>query len=281
MKLGMNLLLWTGAVNESHIPLLKKLKKFGFDGVEFPMFDVNASPWGTLADACDDIGLKRTVVACLPLGANMISVDAGERKRAVDFLRACVDCTSTLGGEVIAGPMYSPVGKLVGRGPSLKEFKWAVEGFRKVGDHAELAGIKVSVEPLNRFETYFLNSQVQAAGLTKAINKKNVGHMYDTFHANIEEKDIAAAVKAGGKGINHVHISANDRATPGQDHVDYATTIKALKAIKYNGWLTVEAFGRALPELAAATCIWRQMFKNEEQLAKDSAKFVRKIWGKK
>ncbi len=281
MKIGMNLLLWTGSVQEEHIPLLKNLKKWGFDGVEFPMFDANGSPWRKLAAACDDLELRRTVVACLPPGANLIGEKAGERQAALDFLKSVVDSSSVLGAEMVAGPIYSPVGRLVGRGPNAKEFGWAVEGLKKLGQHAKKAGIGISVEPLNRFETYFLNSQEQAVKLTDAVGISGVGHMYDTFHANIEEKDITKAIKLGGKRINHIHISANDRATPGEDHVQWAETFKAIKAIKYNGWLTIEAFGRALPELAAATCIWRGMFKNEEHVAKNGCKFVKKMLGKR
>ncbi|MBI3735186.1 sugar phosphate isomerase/epimerase [Candidatus Sumerlaeota bacterium] len=280
MKIGMNLLLWTGSVNETHVPLLKKIKKWGFDGVEFPMFDVKGSPWGALGAACDALGLERTTVACLPQGANLIGSGATERQAAQDFLKGCVDASVVLGSKMLAGPIYSPVGRLVGRGPDQSEFEWAAAGLKFVGRYAAAAGVSISVEPLNRFETYFLNSQEQACKLTDAIGLKNVGHMYDTFHANIEEKDIAAAIKRSGKRINHVHISANDRATPGEDHVDYKKTIAALKSAKYNGWLTIEAFGRSLPELAAATCIWRGMFKNEEHVAKNGCKFVRKLWGR-
>jgi D-psicose/D-tagatose/L-ribulose 3-epimerase len=136
----------------------------------------------------------------------------------------------------------------------------------------------ISVEPLNRFETYFLNSVADSVALVKAIGRKNVGFLYDTFHANIEEKKVADAIRAGGKSINHVHISANDRATPGEDHVDYATTFKTLKAIGYDGWLMIEAFGLCLPELAAATCIWRRMAPSEEHVAKEGCKFIRKGW---
>jgi D-psicose/D-tagatose/L-ribulose 3-epimerase len=272
-------LLWTGAADESHIPLLKKIKRWGFDGVEFPMFNTQGSPWVKLSKVCDDLGLDRTVVACLPPGANLIGETAAERDAAVDFLKSCVDCCAALGSKMLAGPIYSPVGKLVGRGPNAREWKACAAGLKKVGRHAGPAGVEISVEALNRFETYFLNSQDQISKMTDAVNLPNVGQMYDTFHANIEEKDIAKAIRRGGQRITHVHVSANDRATPGEDHVDWRETFAALKAIEYDRWLTIEAFGRALPELAAATCIWRSMFKSEDDLARKGRRFVRKAWG--
>ena len=276
MKAGMNLLLWTGAATEEHIGLIKDIKGWGYDGVEFPMFDHDASPWATLSAACDDQGLGRTAVGCLPEGANLINEDAGQRQAGVDFLKGCVDCCATLGAETLAGPIYSPVGLLVGRGPNDDEFKWAQDGLHTVGEHAAQAGISLSVEALNRFETYFINTQAQVTKLIDAIGLDNVGHMYDTFHANIEEKGIADAIRTGGKNINHVHVSSNDRGAPGEDHIPWGETFAALKEVGYDGWLTVEAFGSWIPELAGATCIWRQMAKSEEHVAQTGLKTIQR-----
>jgi D-psicose/D-tagatose/L-ribulose 3-epimerase len=280
MKVGMNLLLWTGSADESHLPLLEKIKAWGFDGVEFPMFSADSSPWAKLAAKCDELGLERTAVTVLPAGCNLIGEAAGERAAAVAHLKACIDSCVVLGAQTLLGPLYSPVGRLVGRGPVPEEFDRAVAGFKEVGAYATEKGVDLSIEPLNRFETYFLNTQADAAKLVKAIGVKSVGEMYDTFHANIEEKGLAEAVKAGGECINHVHISANDRATPGDDHIDYDSSFKALKEIGYDGWLVIEAFGSWIPDLAGATCIWRTMAPSEEYLATNGLKMIRQKWGK-
>lgn len=278
MKTSMNLLLWTAAAGPDHLPLLKNIKSWGFDGVELPMFSHDGSPWKELDKALDDIGLGRTVVACLPPGTSIISEDAAERQGAIDFLKGCVDNCAIVQAETLAGPYYSPVGKLVGRGPTADERKRAAEGFRVVGEYAHEAGIQLSIEPLNRFETYFLNSCADSAALVEDIGLGNVGFLFDTFHSNIEEKKVGEAIKAAGKAINHVHISANDRATPGEDHVHWAEVFAALKAIGYDGWLTIEAFGGWLPELAGATCIWRDMAPSEEHVARNGLAFIKKSW---
>lgn len=279
MKVGMNLLLWTGSADESHLGLLEDIKGWGFDGVEFPMFDPKGSPWEILAAKCDELGLGRTAVTVMPEGANLIGEEAGERQAAVDHLKACIDTCVVLGSETLLGPLYSPVGRLIGRGPVPEEFDRAVAGFKEVGAYATEKGVALSIEPLNRFETYFLNTQVDAAKLVKAIDVPAVGEMFDTFHANIEEKGLAEAVKAGGDCINHVHISANDRSTPGDDHIDYDTSFKALKEIGYDGWLVIEAFGSWIPDLAGATCIWRTMAPSEEYLAVNGLKLIKDKWG--
>ncbi|MCL4692957.1 MAG: sugar phosphate isomerase/epimerase [Candidatus Hydrogenedentes bacterium] len=278
MKVGMNLLLWTAAANESHVPLLKDIKSWGFDGVELPMFALDGSPWKDLSKALDDIGLGRTVVAVLPGDTNLIGENAAERQAALDFIKGCVDKSVELGAETVAGPIYSPVGRLVGRGPTDQEKDWAVEGLKAAAKHAEGSGVALSVEPLNRFETYFLNAEADAVELIKRIDSKAAGILYDTFHANIEEKGVADAIKTGGNLINHVHISANDRATPGEDHVHWADTFATLKSIGYDGWLTIEAFGAWLPELTGATCIWRKMAPSEEHVARNGLKFIKESW---
>jgi len=279
MKLGMNLLLWTAAADERHLKLFEKIKSWGFDGVELPMFDAEGSPWNALARRLDDLGLGRTVVAVLPQGANLIGETTEERRAAVEFLNRCVQRCGELGAETLAGPIYSPVGRLVGRGPTEAERRGAIEGLRAVGEAAAGAGVTVAVEPLNRFETYFLNDQRTAGRLVDAVGSPAVGVLYDTFHANIEEKDPVGAIRELGPRIRHVHLSANDRATPGEDHIDWGGTFAALEAVGYDGWLTIESFGQWLPDLAAATCIWRAMAPSAEHVAREGAAFVRRRWG--
>ncbi|RJP19082.1 MAG: sugar phosphate isomerase/epimerase [Candidatus Omnitrophota bacterium] len=278
MKVGINLLLWTANPTVENFALLDTLKAWGFDGAEFPMFDPSGRHWAELGKHCDEVGLGRTVCLCVPADANPVSPDAAVRKAAIDFLKKGIDCAHELGARLICGPFYAPVGHLVGRGRTDDEFHYAVEVIREAAEYAAKAKIDLAHEPLNRFETYVINSQEDGCKLVDAVGKPNFGLHFDTFHSHIEEKNIGKAIRNAGKRILHVHISENDRSTPGTGLVHWAETFSALKAIGYNRWMTIEAFGRALPEVAAATCIWRKMFENEEQLAKDGLKFIRKSW---
>ncbi len=278
MQIGINLLLWTAAVGEQDLGLLDDVRGWGYDGVEFPMFAADSSPWATLAAKLDDLGLGRTAVTVVPEEANPISAEASVRRAGLDHLKACVDACVTLGAEVLAGPLYSPCGKLVGRGPTAEEWEWGLEAMRAAADHARSAGVTLAVEPLNRFETYFLNGIADTVRFVDEVARPNCGMLFDTFHANIEEKDPVGAVSLAGGRIAHFHISENDRSTPGEGHIPFAASLAALKATGYDGWLTVEAFGRALPEIAAATCIWRDMIAGEETVARKAAPFVRRMW---
>lgn len=279
MKVGMNLLLWTAAADESHKQLLEDLSAWGVDGVEFPMFDPACSPWGDFKAQLSDLGMGCTAVACLADDASLIIDDNGACQRGVDQLKASIDSCVALGAETMAGPMYHPVGALVGRGPNEDDRKRCIENLVKVGEHAKGTGVAISVEPLNRFETFFLNCQEDSATLMEAVGDDNIGILYDTFHANIEEKSIGDAIRRSGKLINHVHACSNDRGAPGEDHIHWDETVAALKEIGYDGWLTIEAFGAWLPELAGATCIWRKMAPSEEHIVREGSKFVRAKWG--
>lgn len=258
--------------------LLRDIREWGYESVEFPMFAPDCSPWPTLAARLDELGLSRTAVTVIPQDASPIADSASARRQGVDHLRLCIDSCATLGAGVLCGPMYSPCGLLVGRGPDEREWDWAVAVLREAGEHAAGAGVKLAVEPLNRFETYFLNSVADASRLVDEVGLASVGILYDTFHANIEEKDPVGAIEQAGERIVHFHVSENDRSTPGAGHIPWAWTFAALKTNGYEGALTVEAFGRAMPEVAAATSIWRPMFESDRTLAEDACKFIRDIW---
>ena len=282
MKIGMNMLLWTGHVGEEHVPLLHALKATGFDGVEIPVFDVSdESHFRWLAGVLDDIGLERTVVALIPDEAHSpLSADAAARAGALEHLTRAVGCAHALGGQVMAGPWFQPLGVFSGDPPSETELEHCAEVHRQVLPLMRAAGITPGLEPLNRFEAYLLNTMEQAAAYAERVGEGGIGILYDTFHANIEEKDPLAAFHAAwAKGhVNHVHISENDRGTPGRGHAKIRETIAALKDVGYSGWLTIEAFGKALPELAAATRVWRDFFASPEEVYTEGFRYIRQCW---
>lgn len=276
MKYGMNLLLWTANVTEEHFPLLARIKKYGFDGVELPLFDAEDTMLRRVGQELDNLGLARTAVCVCTPEANPISPDAAVRRAAVDHLKQRIDWCVTAGVELLCGPFHSALGALCGRGRTEEEWQWCVEVQREAARYAQQAGVKLSVEPLNRFEVYFLNTAADANRLVAEVDNPAYGYLYDSFHANIEEGDVYQSVVNNAVGINHVHISENHRGTPGTGHVHWTETFGALRSVNYDGWLTIEAFGRALPELAAATCIWRDLFDSADQLAEQGLKFMKR-----
>ena len=275
MKYGMNLLLWTGELNDGLMPVLQQLKKIGYDGVEIPIFGGEPetfTPWGK---RLDDLGFERTAVTIRTDENNPISPDAKIRAAGVEATKKTLDCCHEAGVQTLCGPYHSAIGLFSGAGPTKDEWKWGVDSMRQVAEHAKQAGVMLACEYLNRFETYLLTSAADIARFVKQVDHPNCLTMYDTFHANIEEKGIADAIRTAAPHTVHVHISENDRSTPGQGHVSWDETFDTLKEVGYDGWMVVEAFGLALPEISAATKIWRRMYQSEEQLATDALKFMK------
>ncbi|REJ92720.1 MAG: sugar phosphate isomerase/epimerase [Planctomycetota bacterium] len=275
MKFGMNLLLWTGDIEDSHWSVIESLKKMGYDGVELPMFGPDDAKFAKIGQRLDDLGLGRTAVTIRGAEDNPISPDAKVRTAGVEATKAVLDSCQAAGVTHLVGPYHSALGVFSGAGPTDDEWKWGVESMRQVAEHAEKVGVTLCVECLNRFETYLLNSHADAARFAREVDHPHCRIMYDTFHANIEEKNVTQAVKDCGDFLEHVHISENDRSTPGAGDVKWDETFDALKAVDYDGWLMIEAFGLALPEIAAATKIWRRMYETEEKLARDGLAFMK------
>ena len=278
MKVGMNLLLWTAFVTEEHFPILEKIKKTGYDGVEIPLFDGDAEHYKKIKKELDNLGLGCTAVTVVNAETNPISPDASIRKAGLERIKWALDMTSVMGGDLLAGPYHSALGVFSGQPPTADERKRAVEVLTQAADHAQKVNVKIAIEYLNRFECYFLTNALDAKNLVREINHPYFGTMYDTFHANIEEKNISHAIASMEDTYVHVHISENDRGTPGSGHVHWDETFKALRKAKYDGWLTIEAFGRALPDLAAATKIWRDMFPSPEDVYGNGFKFIKEKW---
>ena len=274
MKFGMNLLLWTGAMNDDMIPVVASLKEMGYDGVEIPVFEDNIDLYTQWGVRLKEMGLECTAVTVRGEEDNPISADPAVRALGVENNKRALDNAAAAGAVRLVGPYHSALGVFSGQGPTEDEWKWGVDSMRQVAEHAETVGITLGVEALNRFETYLLNTHADSARFVREVDHPNARMMYDTFHANIEEKDIAQAIRDCSEVCALVHISENDRSTPGTGNVDWDTNFNTLKEVGYDGWMVVEAFGLALPELVAATKIWRRMYESEEQLAGDALKFM-------
>jgi len=179
---------------------------------------------------------------------------------------------------VLCGPFHQPLAQFSGAGPTEHEKSWAAEVHRQAAAMAARAGLVLAVEPLNRFECYFLNTMADARAHVERVGEPNFGALYDTFHANIEERDPVGCIAQTGDVIRHVHVSENDRGTPGKGHVPWLATFRALRTAGYDGWLTVEAFGTALPALAAATKVWRNFFRSPEEVYEIGLRTIRDNW---
>ncbi|NQZ59233.1 MAG: sugar phosphate isomerase/epimerase [Lentisphaeraceae bacterium] len=278
MKIGINFLLWTIHVDEEHFHLFDKLKAVGYDGVELPLCFGDEAHYTKVARAIKDAGLECTTTSNGSPENNIISADASIRQSGLDHIKWATDMSHVLGSKFIGGPIHSSPGVFSGSGATQQEFDWAVENLRAASEYGKQADVTITVEFLNRFECYLINTVAQSTTLCEAVNHSHFGIHYDTHHAHYEEYNIADAIKGGNKHIKHVHFSENNRGTPGTGLVDWASNVSALKEIGYNDWVTLEAFTQKVDGLKQALHIQRDFFKDEEECYTDGFAHIKKVW---
>jgi D-psicose/D-tagatose/L-ribulose 3-epimerase len=270
-KYGMNLLLWGTEMGTDLFSVLDMIKEVGYDGVEVPILNLDPKHWYQWRTKLDDLGLDRVAETINGPSENAISGDKKIREAALAFNKKVIDCAIVIGADLLIGPYHSGLGAFSGKPATADEMSWAREHLWELSEYADQMGITLGLEYLNRFESYLVSSTDELMSLVKAVDHPSCKMMFDTFHANIEEKDMAKAIMDMGDQLVHVQLSENDRGTLGHGHIDFEKVIDALKAMDYEGMISVEAFSTKL----TAANIWRQMFESEEQLTRDSFGYLK------
>jgi D-psicose/D-tagatose/L-ribulose 3-epimerase len=275
VKIGMNMLLWGVEITPRHIPVFEGLAEAGYDGVEIPVVNQSPEELKAMASACDDLGLARTASAFVGEDVNPISPEPAIREAALDNLRRGIDNAGIIGAEILIGGLYQAHKYFTGRGPTEEEWRWSADYLRAAGEYAQKADVRLGLEFLNRFEVFLINTSADCKRMVEDVGLDNVGVHYDTHHANIEDPAPAVALANIREVINHVHLSESHRGTLGTGQVDWDGTFDALKAIDYSGWLVIESFGTADPELAVAANVWRNAFASPEEVYREGIRFIR------
>ena len=276
VRYGVNSWVWGLGDVDSLIKSIKKAKEIGFDGIELPVEHPEKIDVKKIREALESWDLKcGSIAGVTGPGRDLISPDKSVRKNTKKYIRSCIDFAVEFGSDVVGGPFYSTVGKLESKLTKETEWKYAVSGLKEVGSYAEEKGIYLTIEPLNRFETYFLNLTSNCIRLVKDVDNPMVKVQLDTFHANIEEKSIGDAIREAGDLLYHIQVSENDRGTPGSGHTEWIKIAKALKDIKYNRWLIIETFSPGYKEMIV--CIWRPLAASQDDIAIDGLKFLKQI----
>ena len=275
MKYGINTLLWTAGFDTSHLELLPRFREKGFDGVEIARFDFAGFPAAEIRRRCEREGLQPILCSAATGDLNMTSPDEEVRRRAREFLMAGIQTAAELGADTFVGPFCSPVGYHTGQRRTEDEWQRAVEGLQSLGPLLDAYGVTLANEPLNRFETHFLNTAADAIRLCDEVNHPRIGILFDTFHANIEEKRVGAALEQTARWLRHVHTCENDRGIPGSGHVEWDAVFEVLSRIGYGRWVVIESFGSRIPEIAKAACIWRDLAPSSEAIAFEGLAFLK------
>jgi len=277
MKIGVSAFAWTADFRESHLEILPRLRQHGLSSFELPMFDPENLPAVKIRRAMESNGLTCSVCAILPRGVNPISADPSVRKKSIGHLMRCLDVAAEMGATLIGGPVYAPIGYFSGQRRSTEEWKWAIDAFQQLGSTLDSRQLDLSIEPVNRSETYFLTKAQDAKALCDAVDHPRIGVTIDTFHANIEEKILSEAIGAAGNRLKHLHMSENDRGLLGSGHVDFEAVIDALRKIGYSGCLMIEGFGYSPEEAAAPGALWADLRVSPEDIAFQGAEYLRRL----
>ena len=279
MRIGINTFLFTSPFTTQSIKLFPTFKKWGFQTVEIPIEAPEHIDAARVKAAADKCGLAiGSVCACMGPGRDFRGTPA-EQKTAMKYCKAIIDQAAIMKCPRLIGPIYSVVGKADAVEPSRqkKEFALVVKNLKVLAAYAARKGVKLCIEPLNRFETDFLNTCDKGLQLLKAVGAKNVKLHLDTFHMNIEEKDQAEAIRKAGKLLGHFHACGSDRGTPGNDHINWKPIAKALKKVNYKGDVVTESFTTDVKVIARAAAIWRRIEPTRNEIATKGIKFLKKV----
>ena len=273
--IGVNAWVWVSPPTDAAIAeMAPRVKEMGFDVLELGL--ENPGDWdpARMAEvfAANDLG----AAVCVAMGPGRDLTDPDLVRSTRDYVRTCIDAVAALGGNVVAGPLYTPVGKTwqMDDEERAATSDRLVEGLKPLADYAGERGVRLAVEPLNRFETSFLNTAAQTMEVVDRVDSPAVGVLLDTFHMNIEEKDQAAAIRLVGDKLAHFHACGNDRGTPGADHIAWQAITAALRKTGYDGAVVIESFTPDNQTIARAAAIWRPLAETQEALARDGLAFL-------
>ncbi|MEO6181816.1 MAG: sugar phosphate isomerase/epimerase [Verrucomicrobiota bacterium] len=279
MRLGINTFLFTSPFTNESTKLFPRFKKWGFETIEIPIEDPSHIDPAHVKRELDKNGLVcGSVCACMGGGRDLRGTPE-QQKTGLDYMMKLIDQMVVLNCPSLIGPVYSEVGRAdaVPEKEYKQQWKTVVKHLKTLAKYAAKNKKQVCLEPLNRFETDFINTCDQGLKMIKDVGSPALRLHLDTFHMNIEEKDQAKAIRKAGKLLSHFHACGSDRGTPGNDHIDWKPIVKALKEIKYNGDVVIESFTTDVKVIARAAAIWRRMEPTTEEIAVKGLKFLKTV----
>jgi D-psicose/D-tagatose/L-ribulose 3-epimerase len=279
-RIGVNAWVWTSPVNtEAFAKLAPRVKQMGFDLIEFGVEGTGDLDYKQAATIARDLGLGTSVCAAMGPDRDLIHPDESVRASSAGYVRHCIDAAEVLGGANVIGPLYSSVGRCWQQTPDerAKDLDVLVTQLKALSKYAGDRGVTLAVEPLNRFETSFLNLAEQAIEVVDRVDHPSCGILLDTFHMNIEEKSIGDAIRAAGPRLKHLHTCENDRGAPGSGHVPWDEVAGACRDIGFEGPFVIESFTSAVKSIARAAAIWRAFAPTQDALATDGLRYLRAL----
>ncbi len=280
MQFGASTFIWVSPFSNKTLDLIDRVKAFGFDLIELCLEDPDTIDLSAIRTRLAKADLGVSICGAFGPNRDLSSENETVQKAGLSYLRRCADFAQALGSPFVSGPMYAAVGntRLLDADARRAQWKRSAANLKVAAAYAAERSVKLAIEPLNRFETDLVNTVDQALRMVDEIAADNVGLLLDTFHMNIEEKDIPAAIHRAAGRIIEFHACSNDRGTPGEDHLPWNAIAGALREARYDGPVVIEAFTPEVREIARAVSIWRPLAKSQDCLARDGLKNLRAVF---
>ncbi|GGG83973.1 tagatose 3-epimerase [Parapedobacter pyrenivorans] len=280
MTIGISTFVWVSPFSTQSFDVLRKAKAMGYDLIEIAVEDRNLIDWNALKKTCQELNLKISVSGAFGMDRDISSDQPENRANGLSYIIDCLEIAHEMESPVFGGPLYSAVGKtrLVSAEQKKQERQWCLENLHEATKRAEELGVTLALEPLNRFETDMVNTVDQAISIVDEVNHPYLKILLDTFHSNIEEKNIPASIRKLGDRLIHVQANESDRGTPGTGHLDWLGIRDAFQDIGYRGSLVIETFGAPSKELARAASIWRPLANSADELAEEGFAFLKQTF---
>ncbi len=278
MKFGVNTWVWTAPLTTDDLEeLVPKVAGMGFDWIELPLEEIGGFDVGRAAELVEEYGLGVSTVVAMGPDRDLIHPDPAVRKNGADYIRQAIDASQALGSPNLVGPIYSAVGRTWQSTPEerARDLDILVGTLNELAAYAGDHGVKLGIEPLNRFETSFVNLASQAVEIVDRVDHPACQIMLDTFHMNIEEKSLRQAIQTAGPRLIHLHSCENDRGAPGSGNVAWHEVAQGLKDVGFDGPVVIESFTAKVKSIAKAAAIWRPLADSQDALAADGLAFLK------
>jgi D-psicose/D-tagatose/L-ribulose 3-epimerase len=275
MRYAVHAYAWTSSWSNDDLPIIDHAADLGLDAVEIPLMELDAVDPQTIRARAQGVGVDLiTSVACSE-DADPSSEDDGVRRAARDFLQRCVDATAAMGATLFTGVTYSALGRRLTRRPDTADMRRAADVLRPVAVHAADRGVTVGIEPVNRYESFLVNTAGQAVELMELIGEPGVGIHLDAYHMNIEEDDFRTPVELVADNLVHFHLSESHRGVPGRGTVDWEGIMGALGDTGYSGYVGLESFAEVSNAMRGATCIWRDLAPSSDVVVREGLAYLK------
>ncbi len=277
VKIGIHQHVFSSKLTEQNLSILDYVREIGFNSMDINLRNTDFSFTKVLKKRAEKLGILLTGGGSLPKTKELLSPDKNKRTEAIKYMKELVQKAFEIGAEVYHGLIYANGGVFTGKSPTDEEFKFAVEALTEVARYARQYGVSLGLETANRYETYLVNTVEDLLKMLEAINETNTGLLLDTYHMNIEEKDLYKSIMSAKDKTIHFHVNENDRGTPGTGHIPWDDVFKALKDINYDKVIAIESFVDNSIDIASMVAIWRKLAPSTESLAQEGYAFIRKM----